>query len=271
MKELLRYRVDPDSKVNLEEWDPKDARAFSDDKEEGRERLHHICNRLCDLQEVLYAERKHKVLIVLQGMDTAGKDGTIKSVFKEVNPQGLVIKSFKVPSDEELSHDYLWRIHKYAPEKGKITIFNRSHYEDVLVVRVHKIVSLETCKKRYAQINEFERMLHEEGATILKFFLHIDKEEQKERLQKRLDNPDKNWKFNPGDLKERSLWPEYMKAYEDAISHTSSPWAPWHIIPSNTKWRRDIIVAGLIVDALENLDMKYPAADFNPGDIVIQD
>lgn len=269
MNQLLRYRIEQGSRIKLDEWDPNDTRPFSDDKQEGRDRLNHLCSLLRDLQEVLFAERKHKVLVVLQGMDTSGKDGTIKSVFKEVNPQGLIVKSYKVPSEEELSHDYLWRIHQYAPENGKITIFNRSHYEDVLVVRVHGIVSHETCKKRYAQIRDFERMLHEEGALILKFFLHIDKEEQKERFQKRLDNPEKNWKFNLGDLKERALWPDYMKAYEDAISNTSTPWAPWHIIPSNNKWRRDLIIASLIVDALESLDMKYPKTDFNPKEIVI--
>jgi PPK2 family polyphosphate:nucleotide phosphotransferase len=269
MKELLKYRIEPGSRIKLDELDPNDTRAFSDDKQEGRDLLHRLCIRLGELQEVLYAERKHKVLIVLQGMDTAGKDGVIKSVFKEVNPQGLFIKSFKVPSEEELSHDYLWRIHHFAPEKGKITIFNRSHYEDVLVVRVHGIVSPETCKKRYAQINDFERMLYEEGVTILKFFLHIDKDEQRQRLQKRLDDPEKNWKFNPGDLKERALWREYMKAYEDAISHTSAPHAPWHIIPSNAKWRRDLIVSSLIAGALERLNMKFPKPDFNPGDITI--
>ncbi|MBN1903245.1 polyphosphate kinase 2 family protein [Candidatus Sumerlaeota bacterium] len=269
MNDLLRFRVKEDSKVNLDEWDPDDTRPFSDDKEQGRDRLQHLCSLLRDLQEVLYAERKHKVLIVLQGMDTAGKDGVIKSVFKEVNPQGLVIKSFGVPSEEELSRDYLWRIHKNAPEKGKITIFNRSHYEDVLVVRVNGLISHETWKKRYVQIRDFERTLHEEGATILKFFLHIDKKEQKERIQKRLDDPEKNWKFNPGDLKARALWREYMKAYEDAISNTSAPWAPWHIIPANNKWRRDLIVASLIADALDQLNMKYPKLDFDPKGVVI--
>jgi len=226
--------------------------------------------RLEELQELLYAEHKHKVLIVLQAMDTGGKDGTIRHVFEGVNPQGVRVASFKKPTLEELDHDFLWRVHKQVPGKGEIVIFNRSHYEDVLVVRVHNLAPKEVWSKRYDHINGFERMLVDEGTTILKFFLHIDLDEQKERLQARLDEPNKRWKFNPDDLEERKLWPKYVKAYEDAISKTSTSWAPWYIVPANRKWYRNLVVGTVVIEALEDLNMRHPEPQFDPADIKIE-
>lgn len=255
---MKRYLVKPGTKVNLAEWDPNDTGGFKGGKKSGLEDVTRLNARLDALQEILYAEHKHKVLIVLQAMDTGGKDGTIRHVFEGVNPQGVRVVSFKVPSSEELDHDYLWRIHKTVPAAGEMVIFNRSHYEDVLVVRVHKLVPAAVCRKRFDQINAFERMLTENGTTILKFFLNIDFEEQKKRLQARLDDPTKLWKFNLQDLKERKLWPEYMKAYEDAISSTSSSYAPWYIVPGNRKWYRDLVISSILVSTLENLKLQYP-------------
>jgi PPK2 family polyphosphate:nucleotide phosphotransferase len=191
-------------------------------------------------------------------MDTAGKDGTIRAVFEGVNPQGVRVANFKVPSPNELAHDYLWRVHAQTPARGELVIFNRSHYEDVLVVRVHELVPQEVWKKRYGQIVEFERMLVEEGTTILKFYLHIDQEEQKKRLIERIDDPTKQWKFNPGDLDERKLWVQYMDAYEEMLEKTSTKSAPWYAIPSNANWYRDLVVARVIVDTLKGFKMEYP-------------
>lgn len=265
-----RYRVRPGGPIKLSEWDPNEKSAFPGDKSEGRERLFELNERLEHLQELLYAEHKHKVLIVLQAMDSGGKDGIIRHVFEGVNPQGVRVESFKKPTPEELDHDYLWRVHHQVPGKGEIVIFNRSHYEDVLVVRVHKLVPRKILLKRFDHIAEFERMLIDEGATILKFFLHIDPNEQKERFQARLDEPDKRWKFNPRDLEERALWASYEEAYEEAIEKTSTQWAPWYIIPSNRKWYRNLVVGSLIVETLEGLDMKYPKVDFDPSEIQIE-
>jgi PPK2 family polyphosphate:nucleotide phosphotransferase len=238
-------------------------------KNEGRKQLLELNHRLEELQELLHAEHKHKVLIVLQAMDTGGKDGTIRHVFEGVNPQGVRVASFKKPTPEELGHDFLWRVHKQVPGRGEIVIFNRSHYEDVLVVRVHDLAPKGVWSKRYDHINDFERMLVDEGTTILKFFLHIDLDEQKERLQARLDEPNKRWKFNPADLEERKLWPMYVKAYEDAISKTSTDWAPWYVIPANRKWYRNLVVGTVIIEALEDLNMRYPKPEFDPAEIKI--
>ena len=267
---MKQYRVKPDSKVNLKKWDPNEKGKFDGGKEEGQAALAVVNARLEELQELLYAEGKQKILIVLQAMDTAGKDGTIRHVFDGVNPQGVKVASFKKPTPEELSHDYLWRIHQQTPGRGEMTIFNRSHYEDVLVVRIHDLVPKGVWSKRYRHINEFERMLAEEGTTILKFFLHIDLDEQKERLQARLDEPHKSWKFAKGDLAERKLWPEYMQAYEDVLRKTSTEWAPWHIIPANRKWYRNLVIASTIVETLEGLNMEYPEAEEGLDGIVIE-
>jgi PPK2 family polyphosphate:nucleotide phosphotransferase len=270
MRFYQKYRVEPGSHVDLSEWDPNDKSGFPGGKDEGRERLLELNQELEELQELLYAEHEHKVLIVLQATDTGGKDGTIRHVFEGVNPQGVRVASFKRPTPEELAHDYLWRVHKHTPGKGEVVIFNRSHYEDVLVVRVHNLVPQNVWSRRYDHINDFERMLADEGTTILKFFLRIDLDEQKERLQARLDNPRKHWKFDPNDLKERKLWPEYVEAYEDAISKTSTDWAPWYIVPANRKWYRNVVIGSIIVETLKGLNMRHPEPDFDPADITIE-
>ncbi len=267
---MKRYRVKPKEKVDLSRWDPNGKGDFDGGKEEGKAALIAVNDRLEELQELLYAEGKQKILIVLQAMDTAGKDGTIRHVFDGVNPQGVKVASFKKPTPEELSHDYLWRIHQHTPGRGEMVIFNRSHYEDVLVVRVHDIVPDDVWRKRYRHINEFERMLAEEGTTILKFFLHIDLDEQKERLQARLDEPHKRWKFSKGDLAERKLWPSYMDAYEDVLGKTSTEWAPWYIVPANRKWYRNLVIASTIVETLEGLDMQYPNPEEGLEGILIE-
>jgi len=255
---MYPYQVKPGQKIKLADIDPDDHKRFEGSKKEGRKLVSEQNRELEPLQEVLYAEQKHKVLVVLQGMDTSGKDGTIRHVFEGVNPQGVKVASFKVPTSEELNHDYLWRVHKQVPGKGEIVIFNRSQYEDVLIVRVHNLVSERIWSKRYAQINNFERLLAEEGTIILKFFLHIDIEEQKQRLQARLDDPSKHWKFNVGDLKERALWDQYVEAYEDVLSLTSTKWAPWYIVPANRKWYRDLVISEILIDTLKGLKMNYP-------------
>lgn len=218
-----------------------------------------LLERLTELQARLYAESERSLLVILQGRDTCGKDGTIRRVFDAVNPQGCVVTSFKKPSDLELSHDYLWRIHHAVPAKGTIGIFNRSHYEDVLVVRVRELVPRSVWTKRYQQINDFERMLGENGVTILKFFLHISREEQKERLLARLAEPSKQWKFNEGDLGERALWDRYTGAYRDALAKCSTPWAPWYIVPADKKKTRDYLVAQTVVETLARMAPRYPS------------
>jgi len=252
------YRVKPGHKIKLSDYDPEDITQFSGDKKDAKARLAELVQKLGELQEVLYAEHKHKILVVLQALDTGGKDGTIRAVFNGVNPQGVHVASFKVPTPEELDHDFLWRIHAQVPGKGDLVIYNRSHYEDVLVVRVHQLVPEDVWRKRYAEIRSFERMLAEEGTTILKFYLNISKDEQKKRLQERLDDPKKRWKFNPEDLKERALWDDYASAYQDAINETSTKWAPWYVIPANHNWYRNLVVASVIVQALEGLNLQYP-------------
>ncbi len=256
-----RYRISPASGVNLKKIDPDESSLFEIGKEAGREKLVEMNERLAELQELLYAEGKRKLLIVLQGMDTSGKDGTIRHVFNGVDLLGVNVVSFKVPTEEELSHDFLWRVHKEVPGTGETVIFNRSHYEDVLVVRVHELVPEKVWKKRYAVIREFEAMLAETGTIILKFFLHISKDEQRERLQARLDDHEKLWKFRKGDLDERKRWDDYQHAYEDAIGKTSTKDAPWFVIPSNKKWYRNLVIAQTIIDALEGAKMKYPPAE----------
>jgi PPK2 family polyphosphate:nucleotide phosphotransferase len=232
--------------------------------------LKELNDRLEELQELLYAEGKHKILIVLQAMDSGGKDGTIRHVFDGTNPQGVKVASFKKPTDEELARDYLWRVHHHAPGSGEITIFNRSHYEDVLVVRVHNLVPAEVWGRRYDHINAFEKLLADEGTTILKFYLHISKEEQKERLQARLDEPHKRWKFAKGDLAERALWDDYEEAFEAVLSTTSTEWAPWYVIPADRKWYRNLVISKILVETLEGLDMCYPDPEEDLEGIVIE-
>ncbi len=256
--DLDLFRVKPGKKVDLGEIDPGKIHGFEDDKQKGKDIRCQLTLEMADLQERLYAEHKHALLIVLQGMDTSGKDGTIEHVFEGVNPQGVSVASFKAPTPEELSHDFLWRIHRQTPGKGHITIFNRSHYEDVLVVRVHNLAPEKVWRKRYQHINDFERLLVDEGTTILKFFLYISKDEQKKRLLDRLDQPEKHWKFDPNDLKEREFWDAYIQAYQDALEKTSTEWAPWYIIPANHKWFRDLVIASAIVKTLKDLKPEPP-------------
>ena len=256
------------TKVDLSDHDPNDKGGW--EKAAARRQLKANLARMAELQEMLYAQGEHALLIVLQAMDAGGKDGTIRHVFEGVNPQGVKVTSFKVPTPLELAHDYLWRIHQHTPAKGEMMIFNRSHYEDVLVVRVHNLVPRAVWERRYKQINDFERMLVEEGTTILKFYLHIDQEEQKERLQARLDDTTKHWKFSSADLKERLLWPEYMKAFEDALSRTSTDWAPWYVIPANRKWYRNLVIGNILIDTLKGLNMSYPDPEKDLDKIVIE-
>lgn len=265
-----RHLVVPGKKCRLREIDPADCGDYKG-KQEAKKQLETDRAELVGLQELLYAEGKHAVLIVVQAMDTGGKDGVIAHVMSGVNPQGCVVTPFKVPTPLELAHDYLWRVHKAVPPKGMIGIFNRSHYEDVLVVRVHSLVPKDVWSQRYEQINQFEKHLTENGVTILKFYLHISKEEQRRRLQARLDDPTKHWKFSVGDLKERALWNDYMAAYEDAVNLTSTQWAPWYVIPADRKWYRNLVVARVLVETLRGLRMKYPRPAEDLTKVVIPD
>jgi PPK2 family polyphosphate:nucleotide phosphotransferase len=267
MIDIERFRVD--TAVRLAELDPAGTPGFSGGKGKGRTARAKLTRKLEALQELLFADGTRRLLIVLQAMDTGGKDGVIRSVFDGVNPQGVKVASFKRPTDIELAHDYLWRVHPRVPAKGEITIFNRSHYEDVLVVRVHDLVPAERWERRFHQINEFEEMLVEEGTTILKFFLHISKEEQKERLQARLDDPSKHWKFSLGDLTEREHWDDYQAAYEDVLTRTSSRHAPWYVVPADRKWFRDLVIATVLVETLEKMDLEYPASPDDLSGVVI--
>ena len=251
-------RVEPGSRVRLAKWDPDADAIIGKDKSDARERLEDHRSRLEALQELLYAEGRHKLLVVLQAMDTAGKDSTIRHVFQGVDPLGVQVACFKAPTPYELARDYLWRVHHHVPGAGEIAIFNRSHYEDVLITRVNGWIDAAECKRRYRQINDFEHMLAETGTTILKFYLHISKDEQKKRLEERRDTPEKQWKFQPGDLSVRAKWDDYMEAYEDALSATSTDHAPWHVIPANSKLARNLMVSSLLIEALEKMKMRYP-------------
>ncbi len=257
---MERYRIPPGSNVDLAKRDPGDRGGFRGGKTAAEAKLALLQGRLAELQTVLYAQHAHKVLVVLQAMDTGGKDGTIRHVFQGVNPQGVRVANFKVPTPLEQDHDFLWRIHQQTPGRGEIVVFNRSHYEDVLVVRVHGLVPEKVWRRRYETINDFEKGLVDQGTTILKFFLHISKDEQKKRLEERRDDSRKQWKFAVGDLGERKLWGEYMKAYGDAINATSTGHAPWHVVPADHKWFRNLVVASVLVQTLESLDMSYPKA-----------
>ncbi|MDN5202971.1 polyphosphate kinase [Fulvivirgaceae bacterium BMA10] len=232
------------------------------DKLEIKEKTLEYIARIDELQNILYAESKWSLLIVLQGMDASGKDGAVREVFSAMNPQGVMVKSFKKPTKEELSHDFLWRVHKYVPKRGMIQIFNRSHYEDVLVTRVKGIIDDDTARKRFRLINSFEDLLNEANTKILKFYLHISKEEQKERFQDRLNNPRKHWKFNPEDLKTSENWGEYEKYYEEVFENCGKK-IPWIIVPSDQNWYKEYIIAKTIVKTLESLNLKYPKLQFN--------
>jgi PPK2 family polyphosphate:nucleotide phosphotransferase len=262
------HRLTPGENVRLADL-PTNGRDFFADSDKADEEFGKLRNRLSDLQNCLYANGKHRLLIVLQAMDAGGKDGTIRHVFKETNPQGVRVTSFKTPSAEELSHDFLWRIHKAVPASGMIGLFNRSHYEDVLVVRVEDLVPKSVWEKRYQHINEFERLLTDCGTTILKFFLHISKDEQKKRLQDRIATPHKQWKFDVDDLRKRKHWDDYQDAFEDMLNRCTTEYAPWYVIPANQKWYRNLTIAKTIVHTLEELDPQFPPVAKGIEDIVI--
>ena len=261
-------RVAAGRRIDLGEVDP--GATFGFEKEAAKVVTDGLLDRLTDLQERLWAEHQRSVLIVLQGIDAAGKDGTIRKVMTAFNPQGCPVASFKAPSTEELAHDFLWRIHRRVPGKGEVGIFNRSHYEDVLIVRVHELVPKDVWKARYDQIVAFEDHLTANGTTVVKFFLYIDRDEQLERFRARYDDPTKRWKFALGDLEERKRWDDYIAAYEDALSKTSTTRAPWYVIPANKKWFRDLAVASIVGDTLQELDPKYPKPVDLPEGLVIE-
>ena len=265
--ETAPFRVEPGTRVDLTRW-PTTAPAGRE-KKEARAAHKALNKRLEELQEVLYAQGKHRLLVFLQAMDTGGKDVAIRRVFDGVNPQGVKVASFKKPTAAELAHDYLWRVHPHVPGNGEIAIFNRSHYEDVLVVRVHRLVPEGHWARRYDHINAFEKLLSDEATTILKFFLHISQEEQAARLQPRLDDPAKHWKFSLGDLEERSRWDEYREAYQAAVWRTSTPWAPWYVVPADQKWFRDLLISSVMVETLERLGLDFPASSEDLSDVII--
>ena len=260
------FRVKPGRKVQLDKLDPSGTGklASPDDAKDDAERY---LTELARQQVLLYAEHKHSVLIVLQALDAGGKDGTIRHVFSGVNPQGVDVASFKQPTPLEAAHDFLWRVHPHAPRAGQIVIFNRSHYEDVLVTRVHKLVDKKTCARRCQHICDFEALLAQSGTTILKFFLHISKDEQLDRFAKRLDDPGRNWKISESDYSERQLWDDYVEAYEDAIRATSTDAAPWYVVPSDHKWFRNLVVSQIIADTMADLGLAFPAPSVNLADI----
>jgi PPK2 family polyphosphate:nucleotide phosphotransferase len=262
-----RLMVEPGSRVRLSVRDP--AATYGWTKERALTKVAADLARLGAVQERLWAERKRRVLVVLQGIDASGKDGTINHVMSAFNPLGAPVTYFGVPSATELARDYLWRVHAAVPRTGEIGIFNRSHYENVLIVRVHGLVPRATWSRRYAQINDFERMLSEEGATIVKFFLHIDRDEQRVRLQARYDDPTKRWKFNMDDLAERARWDDYIAAFEDALTRCSTKVAPWYVIPANRKWFRDLAVGEILADVLEGLRPQYPTRYDLPTGVVV--
>jgi PPK2 family polyphosphate:nucleotide phosphotransferase len=257
----------PGHSIRLRKIDPDETGGLK--KEEALEKFVELREQISDLQEILYAEHERSLLLIFQALDTGGKDGSVKSLCNGLNPAGLRVHSFKIPSQDELDHDFLWRAHKVTPAKGLIGVWNRSHYEDVIAVRVHKLVSKKIWKARYGQINAFEKHLTENGTTVVKFMLHISKDEQKKRLQARLENPKKWWKFSVSDLKERSLWNKCQDAYEDAINECATDWAPWHVVPANHKWVRNLAVAEQVLRVLKKMDARYPKLAFDPKTIRI--
>ena len=262
------YRVMPGKPFHLSERITRDDGGL--DKEDGKDAFHALSHRLVELQENLYAEQSRALLVVMQAMDAGGKDSTLKAVFGPVDPAGCRVKSFKKPNDEELHHDYLWRIHHWLPKRGYIGVFNRSHYEDAVTVAVKHLAPEPIWSKRVGHINDFERMLTDEGTTIVKFFLHISKDYQKARLQRRLDRPDKHWKFNVADLEERARWGEYQDRYSEVMHQTSQDHAPWYVVPAERRWLRNLLVTKVLVDTLEKMNPQPPVADFDPTSIVIK-
>jgi PPK2 family polyphosphate:nucleotide phosphotransferase len=261
-----KFRVKPNQKLRLSKLDPSFTGEHKSDAM-AKEATERARAKLARGQNLLYAEHKHSILVVLQAMDAGGKDGTIKHVFSGVNPQGVRVARFNQPTPTELAHDFLWRVHPHAPRRGEIAIFNRSHYEDVLITRVHKLIDKATWTRRYREIRDFEALLFHSGTTILKFFLHISKEEQLARFAQRLDDPGRNWKISEADYAEREFWDDYLEAYEDAIRATSTREAPWYVIPANAKWFRNLAVSQIIADAMADLDLAYPPPSVNLAEI----
>ncbi len=266
MKYPDMFRVEPGTRVKLSQIDP-DYKGDDKDQSAVQDELAKLTKRLAELQYLMYAECKRSFLIVLQAVDGGGKDGTVNHVIASMNPQGATVQPFKVPSAEELAHDYLWRIHKVTPAKGRVVVFNRSHYEDVLVVRVHGLVPPEVWSGRYDEINAFEKLLSDNGTHIIKFFLYIDKKEQLARFKQRLEDPAKQWKISESDYKEREFWDAYQNAYEDAISKCSTADAPWYIIPANHKWCRNVAISRILVATMESMGMQFPAPSVNIEEI----
>jgi PPK2 family polyphosphate:nucleotide phosphotransferase len=264
-----KFRIKPGERVRLNNDDADDLAGF-DDEDATKIETKACAEEIDTLQDRLYAEGKRSLLVILQGTDTAGKDGTIRGVFNTTGPLGVSVTAFKRPTEDELAHDYLWRAHAACPRRGTIGIFNRSHYEDVLVVKVHKLVPSKEIEMRYEQINAFEKMLTENGTTILKFMLHISKKEQGKRLQDRLDDPTKHWKFNPSDLEDRNPWDEFEEAYETMLERCSTKWAPWYVIPANHKWVRNAVVGDIVRATLKDMDPRYPKAAWEPGEFKIE-
>jgi PPK2 family polyphosphate:nucleotide phosphotransferase len=266
---IEKLRVKPGAKVKLKDHDPRDKSRFKDE-EETKVETAALAREIDVLQDRLYAEGSRALLVILQGTDTSGKDGTIRGVFNATGPLGVSVHAFGPPSTLELEHDYLWRVHAACPRRGTIGIFNRSHYEDVLIGRVKKLAPDKIIEQRYDQINDFEKMLVETGTTILKFMLHISKDEQKERLQERLDDPEKHWKFNPGDLEDRKHWDDYQEAYEVMLARCSTSWAPWYVIPADRKWVRNAAIATIVRATLDEMDPQYPKVSWKPKDFEIE-
>lgn len=256
-------RLKAGRKTRLADHKPRSTPGFGGDKAASRPAIDELTQRLEALQELFYADGRHRLLVVLQGPDASGKDGVVRHVFEGVNPSGVRVASFKAPTEDELARDFLWRVHARVPRNGEIVLFNRSHYEDVLVVRVRKLAAKQVWEPRFDQINDFERLLAESGTTILKFFLHISREEQAQRFRERIADPKKRWKFRRGDLEDRALWPQYQRAYQDALRRTSTPWAPWYVIPADREWYRNLAIGSIVVQTLEKLDLAYPPGE--PG------
>ncbi len=257
LADFARYRVEPEESFSLADHDPADTNGMQDGPDLERE-YDELGDRIADLQERLFAEEERSLLVVLQGIDAAGKDGTVKHVLRGTNPSGVRVYSFKEPSNDELAHDFLWRYHQATPADGMIHVFNRSHYEDVLVVRVKDLAPEELWRSRFDSINDFERMLVREGTTIVKFFLHISKDEQLEKFRERLERPDKYWKWSDNDMKERERWDDYQRAYEEAVDATSTPWAPWYVVPADHRWYRNYVIARVLAGTLQAMDPRYP-------------
>ncbi len=262
------YLIKPNRKVNLARI-PTVPKGATEDRKIAQDELDRHCAQMASLQEVLYAEQKHAILIVLQGMDTAGKDGTIGHIFSGINPQGCSVAQFKVPTPIEARHDFLWRVHQVVPPRGMMVIFNRSHYEDVLSPRVHNVITEKETEQRLEEINSFEEILVRNDILILKFLLHISRAEQRRRLDDRLHDPDKHWKLSESDFRERDFWDDYTRAYEDILENTSAKHAPWFVIPSDFKWYRNLAISQLLVDAMTKLKMKYPKATFDPAGVTL--